>query len=226
MWRMIELRLRSRLALFAGLYAGCLVVAAVLALAKPTLRSPERFAVLAGAFSLVVAFIVHTVVLAFDGRESRAALHFALPIPRAELFAHRLLEPVLPTLALSLVTLALAALARLLAGGSVDAEILVFWLALTAMMLSFGQVHLFVDEVQHHLSWGLVLVAAVTVTIALCGAIFSFVLGAFALTAGKELPTVVVLMGQAEVIFSFLAITLLLAGLNRLLLARRRSFLD
>lgn len=226
MWRVIELRLRNRLPIFALLYACCWVLAVTIALFDPALRTPERFAVLAGAFSLVVAFFMHTAVLSYDVRESRSSLHFSLPIPEGQLLNQRVIEPVLPTVAFGLVTLVLAAGARLLAGGDFEMQTLVFWLALTAMMLGFGQAHLFADEIQRHVRWRRMVVVAVAVGIGVCGAAFGFVLGAFARAGERELPTIVALLGQSEVIFSFLAIALLLAGLNRLLLARRQSFID
>ena len=226
MWRVIELRLRHRLPIFALLYASCWLLAATIAVFDPTMRTPERFVVLAGAFSLALAFFAHTAVLSYDVRESRASLHFALPIPQGQLLNQRVIEPVLPTVAVGLVTPALAATARQLAGGHAEKQMLVFWLALTSMMLAFGQAHLFADEIQRHVRWRRMVVVAVAVGIGVCGAAFGFVLGAFARAGEQELPTIVALLGQSEVIFSFLAITLLLAGLNRLLLARRQNFID
>ncbi|MEM1177130.1 MAG: hypothetical protein AAGM22_02200 [Acidobacteriota bacterium] len=224
MWRLIELRLRRRLPAFGWILLVSWVAAGTAIWVTPALRSPERLAALAGAVALIGGFLMQAVVSAVDKREGRPVLHASLPIGHRQLVSQEIFEPWFTPILLGGAALAAAALGRWLVGGAWDTTSLLFLAALSAFMLTMGQLQIFVEELQKQVQWRLAVGLAVILALAGGGAIVGYVLGSFALAGEGEVSTSVELFGNPSTLLSFTATAILVAGLNQQLLNRRQSF--
>ncbi|MEM8996089.1 MAG: hypothetical protein AAGF23_14980 [Acidobacteriota bacterium] len=226
MWVLIKLRLAGRARAGISIVVVGALFTSFMAWVEPALRSPERATALAASAALLLAFFGQTVVSAMDKREGRQSLHSALPLSRAQVAGQQIVEPLLAPATIGAVAMAAAAAIRAAVGGPRDGHTLLFIASLTAVTLTFSQLLVFAEEVQRLAQYRNVLGLLLMVGGGVGGAVFGVLLGSLAKAEEGEVPSAVLVVGDPAFCGSFLALAVLVAGLNRQLLMRRDSYVE